>query len=139
MDWRERWVNQPRFKLYTDAGISQASNSLTDAAYFNPSQATAAEVNVIAEWLQSRRFERSLWHRVIFGAGSYAQKGWQVEAGSLVEKNYGSLSTTSLKYEQDWKFDRATALTWGVGIKRHPYDGRQETARYLDMRLNWRL
>lgn len=125
--WRERWVNQPRFKLYTDAALSQSDNSLANAPYFNPSSATGAGVDVIAEWLGSRRFERSLWHRVVVGAGSYAQEG------------FGTLPTSSVKYEQDWALDRATFFTWGIGLKRHPYDGKKETARYLDLRLNWRF
>ena len=125
--WRERWINQPRFKLYTDAAISQSDNSLAGTPYFNPASATGAGVDVIAEWLGSRRFERSLWHRVIVGAGTYAQEG------------FGTLPTSSLKYEQDWALDRATFFTWGIGMKRHPYDGQKETARYLDLRLNWRF
>lgn len=125
--WRERWVNQPRFKLYTDAALSQSDNSLADAPYFNPSSATGAGVDVIAEWLGSRRFERSLWHRVVVGAGTYAQEG------------FGTLPASSVKYEQDWALDRATFFTWGIGLKRHPYDGQKETARYLDLRLNWRF
>jgi hypothetical protein len=84
-------------------------------------------VDVIAEWLGSRRFERSLWHRVVVGAGTYAQEG------------FGTLPASSVKYEQDWALDRATSFTWGIGLKRHPYDGQKETARYLDIRLNWRF
>ncbi|WP_165922981.1 poly-beta-1,6 N-acetyl-D-glucosamine export porin PgaA [Sulfurirhabdus autotrophica] len=126
-NWRERWVNQPRFKLYTEANFSYSQNSLNDAVYFNPAHATGTELTVIGEWLGFRRFERSMWHRVVAGAGSYAQAG------------FGAMPVTSLKYEQDWTLDHATSFTWGIGLRRHPYDGNEETARYLDLRLNWRF
>lgn len=93
-----------------------SSNSLDNAAYFNPSRDYSGEVGIVHQWSVWRSGERSLVQRISVSGGAYNQRG------------FGTSSFWSARLEHAWTFSRDITLTYGIGVGRHAYDGAQETS-----------
>ena len=111
VSWSERWVSTPRWRLESTASVGGSENSLAGAAYFNPGSDLTGSVELAAEWLNWRRYERQFRQRLALTLGSYAQEG------------FGSGAIVGASYEHVWELDRRLYLRYGVGRTLRPYDG----------------
>jgi biofilm PGA synthesis protein PgaA len=119
-----RLITKPHYKLTAHVLVDTSHNKQIDVAYFNPASDLDTKFILDNEWMLWRRYERSFSHRLQIGAGQYWQKG------------FGTDSTWSISYEQQFKWDDAFEIDYGVERSRHPYDGVNETATQFFARLN---
>jgi biofilm PGA synthesis protein PgaA len=124
MGFDRRLITKPHYKLTTHLLLDASHNKLSDVGYFSPERDVDAKIVLDNEWMLWRRYERSFSHRLQIGAGEY----WQ--------KNFGTDSTWSISYEQQFRWDDAFEFDYGVERSRHPYDGINETATQFFARLN---
>ena len=124
MAFDRRLITKPHYKLTAHIHADTSHNKEVDVGYFNPASDVDTKIILDNEWMLWRRYERSFGHRLQVGAGQY----WQ--------KNFGTGSTWSVSYEQQFKWDDAFEIDYGVERSRHPYDGVSETATQLFARLN---
>ncbi|MDI1298493.1 poly-beta-1,6 N-acetyl-D-glucosamine export porin PgaA [Methylotenera sp.] len=119
-----RLITKPHNKLTTHLLVDTSHNKQVDVSYFNPASDLDTKIILDNEWMLWRRYERSFGHRLQIGAGQY----WQ--------KNFGTDSTWTVSYEQQFKWDDAFEIDYGIERSRHPYDGVNETATQFFARLN---
>lgn len=125
--WQERWISGPVFKLDSILGLSSSRNSQSDRNYFNPSRDAELGLEIKAEWLTWRRYQRSFKQRAGLAIGQYWQDGF--DRGL----------TAGLRYEHEWRQDDAWEFTYGLGRSFHPYDGNREYRNYLLLNLSGRF
>ncbi|MEO6353424.1 MAG: hypothetical protein ABIO19_16295, partial [Burkholderiaceae bacterium] len=125
--WQERWISGPVFKLDSILGLSSSRNSQSDRNYFNPSRDAELGLEIKAEWLTWRRYQRSFKQRAGLALGQYWQDGF--DRGL----------TAGLRYEHEWRQDDAWEFTYGLGRSFHPYDGNREYRNYLLLNLSGRF
>lgn len=125
--WFERWVSTPRWRFESTASLGASENSLDGAPYFNPGSDLTASVELAAEWLSWRRYERSFRHRLAATLGSYDQQ------------DFGSGSIAGLAYEHVWDIDRLLYLRYGIGRSLRPYDGERTGRTSAFFMLNGRF
>jgi biofilm PGA synthesis protein PgaA len=126
-EWFERWWSGPVYKLDTRLSVYGSDNTLEGAAYFNPGNDFSVDLQLSNEWTLWRRYQRSFKHRLGFGAGQYRQQG------------FGTKTTTSVRYEQEWDLDNFRALNYGVTYDRHPFDGEIDARVAVFLNLAWRF
>jgi biofilm PGA synthesis protein PgaA len=124
MAFDRRLITKPHYKLTSHVLVDTSHNKQIDVAYFNPASDLDTKIILDNEWMLWRRYERSFSHRLQLGAGQY----WQ--------KDFGTDSTWLISYEQQFKWDDAFEIDYGVERSRHPYDGVSETATQFFARLN---
>jgi hypothetical protein len=122
--WNERLVSGPRFKFDGSVSLYTSRNSARDRPYFNPERDRQISVSASAEWLTTRRYDRSFRQRMIATAGSY----WQ--------KRFGSGAAAELRYEHEWGLGELFGVRYGVGHSVHPYDGKREGRTFAYLTAN---
>jgi biofilm PGA synthesis protein PgaA len=125
--WHERWVSEPYWRLETVAWLGGSENSADGRPYFNPGRDLTASVELAADWLTWRRYERSFRQRLAVTGGSYSQQG------------YGSDPLLGVAYEHVWDLDRRLHLRYGVGRLLRPYDGESTGRTFGSVALDWRF
>ncbi len=125
LDWFQRWMSGPVYKLDTKLSTSASNNSLKDTAYFNPQYDTSFDLLLINEWTLWRRDLRSYKHLLSLGVGGY----WQ--------QDFGVKETTSVRYEHQWDIDVLRSLNFGVEYSRHPYDGVTSARTAFFLNFSW--
>ena len=127
VNWHERWVSEPKFKLDTDTSISASNNSITDAPYFNPAADASIDLTTAAQWLTWRSYNYGFKQRLQGSLGAYWQDG------------FGTKPALGIRYEHEWEQARRWVVRYGVGVTRRPYDGRQEQRAQAFFELGWKL
>ena len=122
--FHRRLITKPHYKLTTHLIVDASDNKEVDVFYFNPSSDLDSKIILDNEWMLWRRYERSFSHRLQVGLGQY----WQ--------ESFGTGTTWSLNYEQQFKWDDAFEISYGVERSRHPYDGVNEINTQFFARLN---
>jgi biofilm PGA synthesis protein PgaA len=103
-----------------------SSNSLDNAAYFNPSRDYSLGLTNRTDIVFDTRFQRHVDH-FFLSAGLYEQEG------------FGTHPRWSVRYEQDYDLDASHALVIGTGLARNVYDGNYETDWRFYLRYNQRF
>lgn len=116
--WMERWISAPDFKLETVLSASASNNSLGGRDYFNPARDHELNLDLKAEWLAWRRYQRSFKQRLALSLGRYWQAG------------YSPGPAADLRYEHEWSWDDMAGLRYGIGHAFHPYDGKRDSRNY---------
>lgn len=126
--WVERLVSAAVFRLDLRGDFYASQNTLAAAAvtYFNPERDASLSGTFDAEWVQYRRYESALRHRVLAGLGTYWQDG------------YGGGSVQTLRYEIVYERDRQLVLGGGVGLTWRPFDGNRERLEAVQLTSRWR-
>lgn len=127
--WSERIVSGPVYRLDTRLDYYGSTNSLPAAtvSYFNPDSDHSLIATLDNQWLQFRRYERSLNHRLLVSAGTYWQQGF----------GYGDIY--ALRYEQTYEHNQRLSLRAGIGRTWRPFDGVRERLDAIFVNVNWRF
>ncbi|MET0542016.1 MAG: hypothetical protein ABWZ88_09685, partial [Variovorax sp.] len=89
-------------------------NSLAATPYFNPIEGWLPSIEAEVEHILWRAYERAFVHRLRLNVGAYEQRG------------FGTNAVGSAAYEQGWRHDPWTELTWGLEWASRVYDGQRE-------------
>jgi biofilm PGA synthesis protein PgaA len=125
--WQERWLSTPSLRLESMLSYGASRNDATGRPYFNPSGDRTASLQLSADWLTWRRYERAFRQRLTGTLGHYAQQGF--EGGPIL----------GLLYEHVWEIDRALDLRYGIGRSLRPYDGVETGRTFGSVWLDWRF
>lgn len=127
--WMEGLLRGATYTLDTTVEYYASRNSShsTLINYFNPASDRHVGISLKNEWLQFHRYEKSLKHILIVGAGNYAQQG------------YASGGVTNIKYEQLYSFSDRLKLRYGIGRTVHPYDGIRVSVDAVTFGAGWRF
>jgi hypothetical protein len=101
----------------------ESRNTLAGAPYFNPRRDRSIGLVQRSDFVFDTRFKRHVDHLSLI-AGWYEQEG------------FGRHGRWGIKYEQDYDFNSANALSIGAGYYRNVYDGATEHEWRFD--LNFR-
>ncbi len=123
----QRLRTGPRYKLDALLGLGASANSRRGAPYFNPLGAVSVDLTLLNEWLQFRRYERSLRHHLSIAIGLYGQQDFGVDP------------TWGLGYELQWNPDDLTEIRCGLDGTRRVYDGRPEDGLHLHLFVDRRF
>lgn len=99
----------------------QSRNTLDDAPYFNPGRDRSLGVVHRTDFVFDSRYKRHV-DSLYLTMSDYAQD------------DFGSHWKWSVKYEQDYDFDDAQSLLWGVTYARNVYDGARENEWRAELR-----
>ncbi|WP_341458887.1 poly-beta-1,6 N-acetyl-D-glucosamine export porin PgaA [Acinetobacter gyllenbergii] len=104
----------------TQAGFSAflGKNRLDNVVYFSPKQSYSLAINLSHDWLTWRNYER------------HFNQNFSINAGMFQQQDYGSKPIFDAQYRHEWQLSRIWALHYGIGWKRHPYDGINENQTY---------
>jgi biofilm PGA synthesis protein PgaA len=125
--WTQRWLSQAHSRVETRLDAYVAGNSSSAGAYFSPSLRYGVSLAATFDWVQWRRYEKNLTHRLSLTAGFDAQR---------------DTTTTGLfaaRYEHAWALGRCTALRYGVEWMQRGYDGKAENRRGAFLGFEQRL
>ena len=127
--WMEGLWRSPSYMLDSTVEYYASRNSSQDATinYFNPVSDQYLGISLRNEWLQFRRYEKSLRHVLTLGAGNYAQT------------NFASGGAMHIRYEQFYAPGDRLELHYGIGRTVHPYDGTRVTVDAINFGAGWRF
>lgn len=94
--------------------FSTGSNTVSDAAYYAPGRDYTAEIVAMHQWAIWHSAEKALTQRIYLSVGAYNERG------------FGTSAELGLRLEHRWNFGRNLALTYGIGVMSHAYDGSRE-------------
>jgi biofilm PGA synthesis protein PgaA len=106
---------------------SRNSSQSTQINYFNPISDRQVGITLRNEWMQFRRYEKSLKHILSIGLGNYTQE------------NYAAGSVEIIQYELQYSPDDRLELHFGIGRTQHPYDGARDSSDALTFGADWRF
>jgi len=104
----------------------QSRNSLDDAPYFNPKRDRSLGIVHRTDFVFDSRYKRHV-DSLYLTMSDYNQE------------DFGSHWKWSVKYEQDYDFDDAQSLRWGVTYARNVYDGVREAEWRAELRYVMRF
>jgi len=96
--------------------LNTGSNTISNAAYFAPSRDYTGEVVAMHQWAVWRSGEKALLQRIYLTVGAYNERG------------FGTSAEFGARIEHAWTFSHDVALTYGLGVLSHTYDGSRETS-----------
>jgi biofilm PGA synthesis protein PgaA len=99
----------------------QSRNTLDDTDYFNPGRDRSLGVVHRTDFVFDSRYKRHV-DSLYLSMSDYTQD------------DFGSRWKWSVKYEQDYDFDGAQSLLWGVTHARNVYDGAGEAEWRAELR-----
>lgn len=123
----QRLLTWPKHKLTAFGEVTASSNSLNDAAYFNPDSDLTLLGGLEHLWRIYRRYERSFHQRIRVSGGHYSQEG------------FGGDYILGFEYAHLWEAHYRFNLSYGIGRDRRVYDGDPEWRTYGFLSLNWRF
>ena len=139
VSWFERLYSGYGRTLDLQTAGYTSTNTLRNAFYFNPRHDIAVSATLTGDWLTWRRYERSFNQRLALTLGSYKQIS-EAEQGQIFSRvRYGWNDFQEIRYEHEWQLGPDFSSRYGVGARRFPYDGVNETKSFLYLFLNWRL
>jgi biofilm PGA synthesis protein PgaA len=137
--WFERLYSGYGRTLDLQAAGYSSTNTMRDAIYFNPKRDVAWSATLAGDWLTWRRYERSFNQRLALTLGTYSQTSDVNQSGNWISQRYGWNSFEEIRYEHEWQWGPDFSTRYGIGARRFPYDGVNETKSYVYALMNWRL
>ncbi|MGF6900915.1 tetratricopeptide repeat protein [Paraburkholderia sp. GAS348] len=101
-----------------------SSNTVANAAYFNPSRDYSIEATAMHQWSIWRRGERALQQRIFLSGGAYNERG------------FGTSAFWGARIEHAWTFTHDITFSYGIGVASHVYDGSRELSETGYLVLN---
>jgi biofilm PGA synthesis protein PgaA len=123
LDWHERLVTAPLFRLDGIGALGASQNTRRDAPYYNPMHDALGTAGIEAADTLFRRYEFSWQQALTLSAGPY----W--------EQAFGTTFAWSARYEQSVGADDFR-IAAGLGFARQTYDGSYQNAVTLDFQLD---
>ena len=123
----ERIYTTPTFKADLQLGIAASRNSSDDAFYFNPKSDLEVLPSLKLTHILFRRYNTTLEHSLLLGAGVYAQQNFGT--GAIAAVGYG------MTYRHADGFDIGATIT---GVSR-PYDGERERELRVMLQMTFRF
>ncbi len=124
---QRRLLSRPYLKIPVSVELYGSRNSRKNRPYFNPESDLSGSLTVDFQWLMWRRYARSFAQNLSFSGGFYRQK------------NFGTRSIRSLRYEHDWNISEEIALLYGVSWSRRVFDGDPENGIWSYLTFTWRF
>ncbi|MCF6235917.1 MAG: poly-beta-1,6 N-acetyl-D-glucosamine export porin PgaA [Gammaproteobacteria bacterium] len=112
---QQRLFTGLRYKLASELYLYHQTNSVDNAAYFNPSKQSSVELSFNNEWLTFMHYEKSMRQRFKIGIGSSSQQ------------NFDTKPTWMVSYEHYWSFSQQLSLAYGMSRSKPVYDGVKES------------
>ena len=114
-------LDRPHLDITLRPRIEWQRNSLADTPYFSPSESWLGSVEALIEHVIWRAYEEAFVQRLGLTLGVFEQR------------NFGRNAIGGVSYEQSWRHDPWTEVSWGVGWTSMVYDGsrEQELRAYL--------
>lgn len=106
-----QFIQGPFYKASAALDVSRSTNTLVNAAYFNPARDRTLQVTLKNEWLGYRRYTRSFYQRLYLSAGGYTQQ-------DIATQTIGSV-----RYEHEWNFSDALNTRYALAYVQRAYDG----------------
>jgi len=106
--------DQPHLDIALEPHIEWQRNSLPGTPYFNPREALLGTLEAKIEHVVWRSYERTFVQRL------------QLSVGAFDERGFGSHGVGGVGYEQGWRHDPWTEVTWGLQWASNVYDGQRE-------------
>jgi biofilm PGA synthesis protein PgaA len=125
--WTQRWYAQAHARIDTRLDAYVSGNSSSAGAYFSPSLRYGAALAATMDWVQWRRYEKNLTHRLSLTAGFDAQR------------DNNTTGLFAARYEHAWTLGRCTSLRYGVEWVQRGYDGKAENRRGAFLGFEQRL
>ncbi len=94
--------------------LGTGSNTIRNADYYAPGRDYTAELVAMHQWSLWRSADKALQQRIYLTAGAYNERG------------YGTSPELGARIEHVWSFPHNIALTYGLGLLSHAYDGSRE-------------
>ncbi|WP_414449690.1 poly-beta-1,6 N-acetyl-D-glucosamine export porin PgaA [Burkholderia sp. 22PA0099] len=94
--------------------LGTGSNTIANANYYAPGRDYTAELVAMHQWSLWRSGEKGLQQRIYLTAGAYNERG------------FGTSPELGARIEHVWSFSHNVALTYGLGLLSHAYDGSRE-------------
>jgi len=124
---RERLYTQPRYWIDGLLSVGASHNSREDAPYFNPKADFSVLPALQITHILHRRYETVWEHRLVVGAGRYAQRG------------FGSGAMLQWAYEHRFRTNDVFEVGVGIGGLTRPYDGQRESDLRIVFDLSYRF
>lgn len=124
---RHKLIEGAFYQATAGIEIGASSNTLDNAAYFNPQRDRSWQFVVANEWLGYRRYTRAFYQRLQFAGGRYAQH------------NFDSKGIASARYEHDWSFSDTASLRYGLGYAQRAFDGIVSKGPEASLDFNWKF
>jgi biofilm PGA synthesis protein PgaA len=109
-------LDRPHLDITLKPRVEWQSNSLTTTPYFSPKESWLGSVEAQVEHVVWRAYERTFVQRVSLTLGVFNQY------------LFGSHGVGGVSYEQCWRHDPWTELSWGLEWTNMVYDGSRERA-----------
>ncbi|TDN67018.1 poly-beta-1,6 N-acetyl-D-glucosamine export porin PgaA [Paraburkholderia sp. BL10I2N1] len=107
-------LNRPHLDVTLKPRIEWQRNSLALTPYFNPTEAWHPSLEVQIKHVMWRVYERTFVQQLRLTAGVFNEQG------------FGTHAVGGAAYEQSWRSDPWTELTWGIEWTSNVYDGQRE-------------
>ncbi|SEB14877.1 poly-beta-1,6 N-acetyl-D-glucosamine export porin PgaA [Variovorax sp. YR216] len=109
-------LDRPHLDITLKPRIEWQSNSLAFTPYFSPKESWLGSVEAQVEHVMWRVYERTFVQRLGLTLGVFEQTF------------FGSKAVGGVAYEQSWRHDPWTEVTWGLAWTSMVYDGNREQA-----------
>ena len=119
-----QFIQGPFYKASAALDVSGSTNTLINAAYFNPARDHTLQVTLKNEWLGYRRYTRSFYQRLYLSAGGYTQQ-------DIATQTIGSV-----RYEHEWNFSDALNTRYALAYVQRAYDGEPSKGPEATLSMN---
>jgi len=109
-------LDRPHLDVMLRPRVDWMANSSVDTPYFSPGHAWSATLGTEVQHVIWRSYERHFVQRALLTVGLYDQQ------------QFGGRTIGAVLYEQSWRHDPNTALSYGIEWSSNVYDGQRETA-----------
>ncbi len=123
----QRVYARPGLSVTMQGSVYGSTNSQTGGPYFSPGSDRSVSGTATVDHLLWRSYENSLRQRLTVGIGAYQQSG------------FGSDTTGSVRYEQEYQASPFSAVRYGLDWARRIYDGLPERSLALFISLEHRF
>ncbi len=120
-------IQGPFYKGTLGLDFSTSTNSLANAAYFNPKSDRTAQLSYTSEWVNYQRYTRSFGQQLVLGIGRYAENG------------YATGTIGNVSYEQRVNLSDVMSLRYGAGYVRRLYSGAVSSGPEASLSFNWKF
>jgi biofilm PGA synthesis protein PgaA len=123
----QRVLTRPRFTLDALGDLYFSTNSLDDAAYFNPKSFFTPTFALSASHLTWRRYHNSFEQTIEGSVGGALQSGFEGRA------------TGAIAYKHNWNIGLRCSLSYGASLASRVYDGdrQREWAGFFELNLRF--
>ena len=107
-------LDRPHLDIMVKPRVEWQHNSLAVTPYFNPRESWLPSVEAQVQHVLGRVYERVLLQRLRLTIGMFDQR------------DFGGYAVGGAAYEQTWRHDPWTELTWGIEWASNVYNGQRE-------------